>query len=128
MAPGRAALPWLVLAVGAASGLVLGLTGPANAAPDGSLAVLLRFMAALKGAGAIGAAGLLHWRLRMPIAPRALGGYLAALAAMALAPGLIASLHHVVAGALVFHGGLFGFLAFALADEALASRLRARRS
>lgn len=122
-----AASPWLALVAGGVGGLALGLAGPAHAAPDGGLALLLRFMAALKGAAVLGAAVLLGWRLRAPIAGRTASGYLAALAVAALAPGLIATLHHVVAGALCFHGGLLGFGGLALADEFVASIFRTRR-
>lgn len=124
----RPALAWLLLLAAGATGCALGSLGHATAAPEASLALLLRFMAVLKAGAAVGAAALLHWRLRTPVTGGIGAGYLVALAAMALAPGLIASLHHVAAGALVFHAGLFGFLVLALADDRVATVFGARRS
>ncbi len=87
----------------------------ATSAPDAARAVarggaeltqLLRMMALLKLALVAGAAALVRWRLRFPVRPALAGGYLAGMAAMAAAPGLIWSMAHVVAGAVLMHGGL----------------------
>ncbi len=116
----------LALAAGAA-GVAIGMRAGDASAIDGHLALLLRFMAALKALTAFGALGLLHWRLRAPIATAPALGYLAALAPMMLAPGLIWSLAHVAPGAICFHAGLFGFLILALRDDAVGRGRLARR-
>ena len=64
----KPALAWLVLFVAGATGVALGSLGHASATPEASLALLLRFMAALKAGAALGAAALLHWRLRTSVA------------------------------------------------------------
>ena len=111
---------WLPLLVaGASGGAAFALTASDVGAFEPRLALLLRFMAALKAAAVLGAIGLTSWRLHRPVTPGTQFGYLAALAAMAAAPGLIWSLTHVAAGAVLFHAGLFGFLICALRDDAL---------
>ena len=76
----------------------------AQAGPE--LTQLLRMMALLKLAFVAGAAAAVQWRLRYPTPPALVAGYLAGMAAMAAAPGLIWSMAHVVAGAVLLHGGL----------------------
>lgn len=89
------------------------------------LVLLLRFMAVVKGAMALGALALVQWRLRRPAsAPLALG-YAAALMPMALAPGLIWSLAAIAPGAACFHAGFLLFLVLAWRDDAVS--LPARR-
>ena len=128
----RPAVTWPALLVGVAvaggvGGISIGALSHAPANYDGHLALLLQFMAALKAFTALGAAGLLTWRFRASIATGPALGYLAALAFMAVAPGLIWSLAHVAMGAICFHAGLFGFLILALRDDAVCSHLLSRR-
>ena len=78
---------------------------------------LLLFMAAVKAAAALGALALVGWRLRYFVRPGLAVGYLAGALAMAAAPGLILSQSFVVAGALLFHGGLLLVLVLGLADR-----------
>ncbi len=107
-----------------AAGLAACALPAAAAGVDPQLALLLRFMAALKGAVVLGALGLACWRLRAPVTSATVFGYAAALAAMSTAPGLIWSLGHVAAGAASFHAGALGFAVVALRDDALADLTR----
>ena len=127
------ATPWPVLlttvALAAAAGsIAIGALSRQPSGFDNHLALLLRFMAALKALTAMGALGLLTWRLRLPIRSATAIGYLAALAVMLVAPGLIWSPDHVAMSALCFHAGLFGVLGLALRDDAVGSRLSGRLS
>lgn len=124
-APARARLPiaaplLLYAAVGTAAvgGLLVGraVSGDIGGYED-KLVLLLRFMAAMKTAGVVAAALLVHWRLSRPIAPRLALGYGAALVLMAAAPGLIWSLAHVGLAAGLFHAGLLAFLVLAWRDD-----------
>ena len=83
------------------------------------LVFLLRFMALVKGAMVLGALGLTQWRLRRAASDRLALGYAAALAAMAMAPGLIWSLAEIAPGAACFHAGLLLFLLLAWRDDAI---------
>ena len=107
-----------ILAV--AAGLAIGHQPAAHgAAPtDADLARLLRFMALIKAALAVLAVGLVYWRLRHPASPRLATAYVGALALMAAGPGLIWSMTHIIAGAVLFHAGLLGFLALGWTDDA----------
>ena len=67
---------------------------------------LLRAMALLKVVIVAGAAWLLGWRLCYPASPTLTAAYLASLAAIAAGPGLIWGMVHVLAGAVLMHGGL----------------------
>lgn len=73
---------------------------------DPELTRLLRMMALLKAALAVGAAALVGWRLGLPAGPRLAAGYIAAAALLAAGPALMWGMTHVVAGGLVFHAGL----------------------
>ena len=86
------------------------------ASADAELARLLRFMAVLKAAMALAALWLVDWRLRFAASPRLAMAYIAALALMAAGPGLIWSLTHLIAGAILFHAGLLLLLALGWAD------------
>ena len=119
----------LYLALGAATtaGILLGRTDAADVgAFEPKLLLLLRFMAGLKFAGLVAAALLVHWRLTRPASPRLALAYVAAIATMALAPGLIWSLSHVGLAAASFHAGLLGFLVVAWKDEDVMPRRVAR--
>ena len=89
------------------------------------LVFLLRFMALMKGAMVLGALGLTRWRLRRPASDRLAIGYAAALAAMAMAPGLIWSLAAIAPGAACFHAGLLLFLLLAWRDDGALPTRRA---
>ena len=116
---------WLPFVVTTFAGLAaFALAGRDAGEFEPRLALLLRFMAALKAVAVLAALGLTCWRLRTPIATPMRLGYLAALASMAAAPGLIWSLAHIALGAACFHAGLFGFLVCALRDDGIARVLR----
>ncbi len=85
---------------------------------DPELVVLLRFMAVLKGAMALGAAALVAWRLRWPVRPATGFGYVVAVSSMAGGAGLIWQLGHVGAGALLVHGGFAALAVLAWMDRA----------
>ena len=119
-------LPWpaiLYFAVGSAgvAGYIAGRhAGTASDGMEWQLAFLLRFMAIVKGAMMLGALGLTQWRLRQPISDRLAVAYTLALAAMALAPGLIWSLAAIASGAAIFHAGLLVYLVLAWRDDAVS--------
>ena len=110
----------VVLAVGGATvaGLVLGRwTGDPTLRWDPQLVVLLRFMAAVKFAGVLAASALSLWRARTPVSAGVAVAAVAALASMALAPGLIWFTAHVATAAALFHAGLLTFLVMAWRDD-----------
>ncbi len=133
-AAGRAMPPRMLLAavllLAAAAGLIA-TPGPdaarAVAAAGDELTRLLRMMALLKLALVAGAAIIVQWRLRFPVRPALAGGYLAGMAAMAAAPGLIWSMAHVVAGAVLLHGGMLLVATLLWRDPGSAAMLPARR-
>ena len=110
------------------TGVLLGQSGAGDTSGfEPNLLLLLRFMAALKFAGVVAAALLVHWRLTRPTPRRLALGYVAAIATMAVAPGLIWSLSHVAVAAVLFHAGLLGFMALAWKDtDALPDRTARR--
>lgn len=85
---------------------------------DPELATLLRFMAVVKGAMALGAAALVAWRLGWPVRPAAGVGYVAGVSSMAAGAGLIWQLGHVGTGALLVHGSLLALVGLAWLDRA----------
>jgi hypothetical protein len=106
---------WLVVGTAGLAGLLLGLhTAPPRM--DAELVPLLRFMAVLKAGMAIGAAALVQWRLQGPAGLPLKLALLGSTALMMFAPGLIWSLNHLIAGAVVFHTGLLIFLVAAARD------------
>ena len=108
----RAALAFAVLGAG-----VAGLLVPAGAA-DLELRTLLRFMAVIKGAMALGAAALAGWRMGWAVRPGVAGAYVLAVSAAAFGSGLIWQLGHVGTGALLVHGGLASLALVAWLDRA----------
>jgi len=108
----------LVWGIGGAAGLVGLLIALRSAAPpmDAQLVPLLRFMAVIKGAMAVGAAALAQWRLQGEAGPWLKWSLLGATALMMVAPGVIWGLNHIVLGALLFHAGLVVFLVAAARD------------
>lgn len=108
----RPALAFAVLGAGA-TGLTI-----QGGSSDAELAVLLRFMAVIKAAMALGAAALVGWRLAWPVRNAIGFGYIAATAATAFGSGLIWQLGHVGAGAALVHGGLAALAGLAWIDRA----------
>jgi len=107
----------------AASGVVAlmaGILAGAALAPvyttDPELATLLRFMALIKAGLAAGAGALAAWRFGSEISPRLAMGYTAAVALMALSPGLIWFATGLVLASALFHAGLLLGLAMAAGD------------
>ena len=88
---------------------------------------LLRMMALLKVGLAAAATWLADWRLRQPLAPRLAGAYLAAAGLMAMGPGLIWDMAHVVLGAVLLHAGLAMLIVLACTDGGVAWRFLRRR-
>uniref|UniRef100_Q07TI6 Uncharacterized protein n=1 Tax=Rhodopseudomonas palustris (strain BisA53) TaxID=316055 RepID=Q07TI6_RHOP5 len=131
--PWQPALLIVVIAAAATAWLAAGSAQSALLDGDAELAMLLRFMAAVKATIALAVLGVTVWRLGHP-APTAVALlYLAAVALMAAAPGVIWQLAYVGIGAGLFHAGLLLFLAALVADRGGASQLvgtalqRARR-
>ena len=125
--PGRSAILAGMLVVAAFAGVALGRAHAADASGfEGTLVLLLRFMAICKAAGVLGAAALVVWRLGRPLGATAFAGYVVALALMAAAPGLIWGLGLIAPGALVFHAGLLTFLVLAARDDGVATAFRRR--
>jgi hypothetical protein len=116
------------LAVGA--GMVAGVlatggdaSSHAVAEAGAELARLLRFMAALKALMAAGLAAAILWRLGDTVTPGWLAAYALAGVAMAMGPGLIWGIDHVVPGALLLHGGLLAGMVLLWRDPVVATRL-----
>ncbi len=109
--------PVLATAVLGAGAVAL-LIGADPGAADPELLVLLRFMAVVKAAMALGAAALLSWRLGWPVRPAIGFGYVVAASSMAAGAGLIWQLGHVGAGAVLVHGGLAALIGLAWLDRA----------
>ena len=125
--------PLLAVAVLGAGALAL----TTQAGPhDPELAVLLRFMAVVKAAMALGAAALVGWRFGSPVRPATGLAYIAGTASMAAGAGLIWRLSHIGAGALLVHGGLLALAGLAWLDRAgwdqaasaISASIRSRRS
>jgi hypothetical protein len=101
-----------------AAGAALGASiGSQSADPD--LALVIRFMAFVKAALAIGAAGLVYWRLKGPLSPSRAYGYIAAAALMAFSPGLVWFTASPMLASIAFHGGLLSGLILAFRDDGL---------
>ena len=126
---GRSAILAGTLVVAAFAGVALGGAHAADASGfEGTLVLLLRFMAICKAAGVLGAASLVVWRLGRPLGSAAFAGYVVALALMAAAPGMIWGLGLIAPGALVFHAGLLTFLVLAARDDGVATAFCRRRA
>lgn len=118
------------LAAAVVSGAVWGLwdtsaadSAQAVAGAGADLARLLRFMAVIKAAMALGALAAIWWRLGLAASSVRLSVYLATAAAMGAGPGLIWAMAHVAWGALLLHGGLFAALILLWRDPAVGTRL-----
>ena len=108
------------LAASAVVALIAGILAGAALAPahttDPELATLLRFMALIKAGLGAGAGALAAWRFGSEISPRLAMGYTAAVALMALSPGLIWFASSLVLASALFHAGLLIGLAMAAGD------------
>ena len=92
--------------VGAVAGAgALGFLVGGDAAGS-DLLVLMRFMAAVKAAMALGAVALVAWRMTAPMGRGTAAAYVGATAVMMVGPGLIWDMQHVAYGAMAVHGGL----------------------
>jgi hypothetical protein len=105
-----------ILAAAVVSGVTAGLfaatpaqTALALSLAEPALTTLLRFMAIVKAAMALGFVALTAWRFGYPVSGRLAAAYIAAAALMSAAPVLIWQMAHVVAGAASFHIGLLLF-------------------
>ena len=107
----------LLLAAAVLGAAALSLTTQAGP-HDPELATLLRFMAVVKAAMALGAAALIGWRLGWPVRPAMGLGYVAGVSSMAAGAGLIWQLGHVGTGALLVHGSLVALVGIAWLDRA----------
>ncbi len=125
-APARAVVILSVTVAAAAGLLTLGTASSAHAiaqaGPD--LTRLLRAMAGLKLLMAAAALAAVLWRLALPASLPRVAGYALAGAAMAAGPGLIASMSHVAAGALLLHAGLLATILMLWQDPATTHRLQ----
>ena len=107
----------------AATGTQAASAAIANAGPE--LTHLLRAMALLKTLFAGAAIGATLWRLATSVSWPRLSAYAAGCVSMAAGPGLIWSLAHVQAGAVLLHGGLLATAILLWRDPATAARLSA---
>ena len=125
--PGRVAVLAGTLVVAAFAGVALGRAYAADTSGfEGTLMLLLRFMAICKAASVLGAAALVVWRLGRPLGAAAFAGYVVALALMGASPGFIWSLGLIAPGALVFHAGLVTFLVLAARDDGVTAAFHRR--
>ena len=111
---GRVALVAAVAGAGALG--FVGVGGDGGAGSD--LVVLMRFMAGVKAAMALGAVALVWWRMGAPVGWGTAAAYVAASALMAAGPGLIWDMRHVGLGAMAVHGGLSALLVVGWLDRA----------
>jgi hypothetical protein len=121
-----AARPRMLLVLCVVIALVGVLAAPGNAAAalaDPDLTRLLRAMAGLKALAAAGAIAAAWWRLGAPVTWLRFAAYALASAAMAVGPGLIWQMAHVVIGALLLHGGLLAAIVLLWRDPAMGARL-----
>ena len=107
----------LLLAGAVAAAGVLGLGGDGGGAGS-ELLVLMRFMAGVKAAMALGAVALVWWRMGAPVGRGTAAAYVMAAAVMAAGPGLIWDMRHIALGAAAVHGGLSALLVVGWLDRA----------
>ena len=105
----------LVGAAGVAG--VLGFIGGGDGGAGSDLMLLMRFMAGLKAAMALGAVALVAWRMGAPMGRGTMAAYVVATAVMAVGPGLIWNMQDVACGAMVVHGGLSAIMLIAWRDR-----------
>ncbi len=123
----RTALALVVVAAGALGFAAIGTEAGAGAAAraGADLTRLLRAMAAIKAAMALGVTAAVLWRLGSPIGPVRLAAYGLSAAAMAAGPCLIWSMADVALGAALLHGGLLASVLLLWRDPVLGKRLAA---
>ena len=105
----------LVGAAGVAG--VLGFMGGGDGGAGSDLVLLMRFMAGLKAAMALGVVALVAWRMGAPVGRGTGVAYVLAAAAMAAGPGLIWNMQDVAYGAMAVHGGLSAIMLIAWRDR-----------
>ena len=110
---GRLALAGAVAVAG-----VLGFLGGGDGGAGSELLLLMRFMAGVKAAMALGAVALVWWRMGAPVGRGTAAAYVVAAAVMAAGPGLIWDMQHVALGAIAVHGGLSALLVAGWMDRA----------
>jgi hypothetical protein len=118
----------ILLAVGAglaAGCLAGGAEASSRAAGDAELIRLLRGMAVLKALFATGILGGVLWRLGGAASWAWLLAYGAASAVTAAGLAMIWNLSHLVAGALLLHGGLLASIVLLWRDPVVGARLGA---
>lgn len=115
----------MVLIAGAAGFLAADGAASAKAASlaGEDLTRLLRAMAAIKAAMALGVTAGVVWRLGEPARTPWLAGYVVACAAMAVGPGLIWNMTQLPMGAALLHGGLLVAAVMLWRDPAVGRRL-----
>ncbi len=112
------------VAIGVGGALAFGGASSTNTA-DADLVGLLRFMALLKAAFALGFVGVIWWRLASPIEAWRLAAYAATSAAMSSGPVLIWTMTHLGLGALLLHAGLLAAALLLWRDPAVTARISA---
>jgi hypothetical protein len=90
-----------------------------------SLTRLMRAMAVIKCLFAAVAFTAIIWRLAAPISATWLIAYAAATSGMAAGPGLIWGMVHIIAGAILLHGGLLLAVLLLWRDPAIGTQLTA---
>ena len=105
----------LVGAAGVAG--VLGFMGGDDGGAGSDLVLLMRFMAGVKAAMALGAVALVAWRMGAPMGRGTVAAYVSAAAVMAVGPGLIWNMQDVAYGAMAVHGGLSAIMLIAWRDR-----------
>ena len=123
----RSAMTLIVIGAVGLSFALTSATAESRAVADAGMDLtrLLRFMAVIKGAMAVGAAGALFWRLGSDVSPGRFAAYAACCAAMVAGPGLIWAMAHVGLGALLLHGGLIAVVVLLWRDPTMPHRLQA---
>ncbi len=124
------ALPWraafvLSLLLATVAGFSAGGAGVTATAPEPELGRMLQFMAAVKGLMSLAFAGAIVWRFGRSTPAGLALLYVTSGVMLFAAPGLIWQLGHVALGALLFHAGLFTFLAALAMDGGAKERLGA---
>ena len=118
----RRAILASVVILAATTGVIAGHLSAPDATADADLTLLLRFMALMKAAIVLAAAGLVAWRFGSELPSRLAVGYIAAVGLMALSPGLIWSQSSLTLASAFFHSGLLFGLALAARDGFTKSR------
>lgn len=123
----RAAARRMLAVAAAAVAVLLAIASaaltPGSPPADAELAMLLRFMAAVKAALALAALAAAIWRLGHPASRPLAAAYALAPAPMAAGAVVIWQLAYVAGGAALFHGGLIVLLLALYADRGDASAL-----